>query len=124
MQFTMHKADSLYLLIMPNSDEAKGYVHIDAAKGEIWGYNPVHRIYQGWGDPAGFSGYFFIKVEKVVSSKGVFAGAQIFHLDSISNQKDIGAYVGFAMEKGDRLRIRIGTSFSGLEGAKMNYISS
>ena len=50
----------------------------------------------------------------------MFAGAQIIHRDSISNQKDIGAYVGFAMEKGDQLRIRIGTSFSSWEGAKMN----
>ena len=26
----------------------------------IYGYNPVHRIYQGWGEPAGFSGHFVL----------------------------------------------------------------
>ena len=27
-------------------------------KKEITGYNPVHRIYQGYGKSAGFSGHF------------------------------------------------------------------
>ena len=49
MQFTMQQEDSLYLLVMPNSDKEKGFVKVDAAKGEIYGYNPAHRIYQGWG---------------------------------------------------------------------------
>jgi hypothetical protein len=48
MRFTLDEADSLYLLVMPNSDRGEGFIRIDAAKGEVWGYNPVHRIYQGW----------------------------------------------------------------------------
>ncbi len=47
-QFTIEKADSFYLLVRPNSDQQKGFVQIDAARQEISGYNPVHRIYQGW----------------------------------------------------------------------------
>ena len=56
MRFTLLKDDSLYLLISPNSDQRQGFIKIDKAKGEVWGYNPVHRIYQGWGNPAGFNG--------------------------------------------------------------------
>ncbi len=120
MQFTMQKDDSLYLLIIPNSDNGKGFVKVDAATGEVWGYNPVHRIYQGWGEPAGFNGWFYIKIDNAVSGSGTFSDNELFAVDSIKEKKDIGAFVGFAMKKGEQLQIRIGTSFSGLEGAKKN----
>jgi len=120
MQFTADKADSLYLLVMPNSDQSKGYVKVDRAKGEVWGYNPAHRIYQGWGKPAGFSGYFYIKVEKSVGTSGTFSAEKVTAANTIQDQKEIGAYLGFRMNKGEQLRIRIGTSFSSLEGAKKN----
>lgn len=123
MQFTMQKDDSLYLLIMPNSDEQKGFIKVNAAKGEIGGYNPVHRIYQGWGQPAGFNGWFFIQFEKPFTASGIFSEGNIFLGDSIKNKKDIGAYVGFRLKKGEQLRVRIGTSFSSLEGAKRNLES-
>jgi predicted alpha-1,2-mannosidase len=120
MQFTPLTDDSLYLLVIPNSDKGKGFIKINAAKGEIWGYNPVHRIYQGWGQPAGFNGWFFIKIEKAASVSGVFSGKEIYTADSIINKKDAGGYVGFAVKRNQKLVIKIGTSFSSLEGAKNN----
>lgn len=120
MQFTLQRDDSLYLLITPNSDRSEGFVKVNAAKGEVWGYNPVHRIYQGWGQPAGFNGWFFIKIEKTIASSGTFSGKEIFSADSIINKPDAGAYIGFVMKKGEQMRIRMGTSFSSLEGAKKN----
>ncbi len=120
MQFTMLKDDSLYLLMMPNSDQLQGFIKIDATNGEVWGYNPVHRIYQGWGEPAGFNGWFYIKIEKTIRTKGTFSENEIFKIDSITNRKDIGAFAGFFLKKGEKLVIKIGTSFSSLEGAKKN----
>jgi len=120
MEFTAEAADSLYLLITPNSDYGEGYIKIDAEKGEIYGYNPVHRIYQGWGKPAGFSGYFVIKVDKELITKGSFSGDKIFIKDSISAKKDIGAFIGFKMQKGEKLYLKVGTSFSSLQGARKN----
>jgi predicted alpha-1,2-mannosidase len=120
MKFTMDKSDSLYLLITPNSDYKEGFIKVDTQKGEIYGYNPVRRIYQGWGRSAGFSGYFVMKFEKHFASRGTFAGAQIFNADSIKNQPGIGAYVGFKLNKGETLIIRIGTSFTGITGARKN----
>jgi predicted alpha-1,2-mannosidase len=120
MQFTAKNADSLYLLIMPNSDQGKGFIRVDLQKGEVWGYNPAHRIYQGWGKPAGFSGYFYIKVDQAAGTSGTFSGDTILSASSVKDRKDIGAYLGFKLNKGDQLRIRIGTSFSSLEGARAN----
>lgn len=120
MQFTMQQDDSLYILVTPNSDYNEGFVKVNATKGEVLGYNPAHRIYQGWGKSAGFSGYFFIQFEKVVKSAGTFSGASIYNVDSIINKKDAGGFLGFYLHKGEQLRIRIGTSFSSIEGAKLN----
>jgi predicted alpha-1,2-mannosidase len=120
MRFTVQQNDSIYLLITPNSDKGKGFVKVDAAKGEIWGFNPVYRIYQGWGNPAGFNGWFYIKLDKSLDRWGTYCDTSIISADSISNRKNIGVYVGFAMKKGEKLQLRIGTSFSGLEEARKN----
>jgi predicted alpha-1,2-mannosidase len=120
MRFTLQQDDSLYLLVMPNSDKAKGFVRVNAATGEVWGYNPVHRIYQGWGQSAGFNGWFYIQVQKAGGAGGTFSGAQVFAADSIGNQKALGAFVGLRLQKGEQVCIRIGTSFSSLAGAKQN----
>ncbi|QJD96672.1 glycoside hydrolase family 92 protein [Mucilaginibacter robiniae] len=120
MQFEMHKTDSLYLLIRPHSDYKEGFIRINATKGEVYGYNPVHRIYQGWGKQAGFSGYFIIKFEKAFSTSGTFNDKELFKLDSLRNEAGVGAYVGLKLSKGEKLTIRIGTSFTGLAGARKN----
>lgn len=120
MQFTMQRDDSLYLLVMPNSDYAKGFVEVNEKTGEVWGYNPVHRIYQGWGEPAGFNGWFYVKVERKFSKSGTFSSEEIFNRESIRNKHNIGAFVGFALRKGETVRLRIGTSFTSLEAAKNN----
>ncbi|MBO9200707.1 MULTISPECIES: GH92 family glycosyl hydrolase [Niastella] len=120
MQFTLQQDDSLYLLVIPNSDRGESVVNINAAKGEVWGYNPAHRIYQGWGNKAGFSGYFFIQFEKVPVRTGTFQDGNVFAIDSIRDQKNSGVFAGFKLKKGEKLRIRIGTSFSSVAEAKKN----
>ena len=123
MRFTAHRADSLYLLVMPNSDKDMGFVQIDTVNGAIWGYNPAYRIYQGWGQPAGFSGWFYILVEKQIGSSGVFSGPEIRADKSIRNSKNQGAFVGFRLKKDEQLVIRIGTSFSSMENARANLLA-
>jgi len=120
MQFTIDKTDSLYLLITPNSNYNQGFIKVDTKKGEIYGYNPVHRIYQGWGKSAGFSGYFVIRFDHNLTHTGTFEGNKTFTVDSIKNGTDIGAYVGFKLNKGEKITIRIGTSFTSIAGARKN----
>lgn len=120
MQFTIDKDDSLYLLIMPNSDKQKGYVNINRTTNEVEGYNPAWRIYQGSGKPAGFSGYFVVQVQKRFATGGTFGDGNIYTTDSLRNGKDIGAYIGFHLKKGETLVIRIGTSFTSLAAARKN----
>jgi len=120
IKVTAQKTDSVYLLITPNSDQGKGYIKIDRQKGEISGYNPVHRIYQGWGQPAGFNGYFFIRIKKAFKTSGVFSAESRSANQSIEKQKDLGAYLGFKLQKGETITIYSGTSFTSIAAAKLN----
>lgn len=120
LQFTIQQADSFYLLIMPNSDQQRGFVQVDAARQEISGYNPAHRIYQGWGQPAGFSGYFVVQVERPFTVKGTFSKGEVYTTDTLSNRPQLGAYIGFKARAGERVRIRVGTSFTSIAAARRN----
>ncbi|MGZ3924841.1 MAG: GH92 family glycosyl hydrolase [Flavisolibacter sp.] len=120
LRITMLRDDSLYLLIIPNSDTGEGSVGINRSNQAISGYNTVHRIYQGWGQPAGFNGWFFVKCERSFSVSGTFTRNGVFSKDSIQNKKGVGAYVGFYLKKGEQLQIRVGTSFSSVAGAVKN----
>lgn len=110
-----------HLLIIPNSDEGEAFIEIDLGKKEIRGFNPVHRIYQGWGESAGFKGYFIIKFDQPIIDYGVFQKGEVFpQKKSINQQKNIGAYITFGTKLKKKVNIKIGTSFTSLEGAKTN----
>ena len=105
MRFTFPGKTTSYILIRMNSDEKLGKVWIDYEKNEIAGYNPVHRIYQGRGKSAGFSGYFVIKFDKAFKS-----------IPQLLTQQQLA--IGFAGEK--IVNVRIGTSFTSIEAARKN----
>ena len=60
LRFAYSNPDSAYLLVTVNSDEGEGEIFVND-DGRISGRNPVHRIYQGWGEPAGHAGYFVVE---------------------------------------------------------------
>lgn len=59
-------ADSFLFTV--NSDRGEGWIQIDTAAREIRACNPVHRIYQGKGLPAGFSGYIVVRFDSPAES--------------------------------------------------------
>ena len=68
-------ADELvHIVINPNSDEKQGGIKVDTINHIVYGYNPVHRIYQGWGDSAGFSGHLVLKYTDELVDYGVKDG--------------------------------------------------
>jgi len=92
-----------YIYIRVNSDEHQGKIWLDPQQNEIIGYNPVHRIYQGWGQPAGFSGWF------------VFRFDQPFSVIQKTDQEMIVCF-----EKQKVVQVQIGTSFTSAEAARNN----
>ncbi len=120
-RFRFDEAGKAYIVVNPNSDEGEGFIEIDPEKGEIRGYNPAHRIYQGWGKPAGFSGHFVVQFNKPFTGYGTYQGnSPTASQSSISNQKQIGAYIEFDVKKGEIILVKVGTSFTGNEGVLRN----
>ena len=109
------------IIVDVNSDEGEGYIKIDVENQEIIGYNPVHRIYNGMGKPAGIAGYFVAKFNQEFTKYGTFAGMDFTH--GTTEQKDknqIGAYVTFPLDSDAVIYMKIGTSFTSIENARKN----
>lgn len=120
-RFTFQDNTDAHIVINPNSDEQEGFIQVLPDKGEIVGYNPIHRIYQGKGKPAGFSGYFVVKISKVTQQFGVYTEDQLLPgTAQIKNKKDIGAYLSFPVKKGEVVYAKVGTSFTSIEQARKN----
>ena len=56
LRMTFPEMTDANILIEPNAKPLEGYVQVRVDRNEIVGYNPVHRLYQGAGKLAGFSG--------------------------------------------------------------------
>ncbi len=109
------------VIIDVNSDEGQGFIKIDLKKKEITGYNPVHRIYNGNGKPAGFKGYFVAKFDKEIVKTGTYAGTEYFHNTTEQQDKEnIGAFVTFDLKDGETLKMKMGTSFTSIDNAREN----
>ncbi|MCW0482036.1 GH92 family glycosyl hydrolase [Gaoshiqia sediminis] len=120
-RFTFERAGESHIIINPNSDEAQGFVKIDASNNEISGYNPVHRIYQGWGEPAGFSGYFVARFSHDFENFGVFTDSLLqANTTELVNLPELGAYVSFNLKANETVWVQIGTSFTSIDEARKN----
>lgn len=120
-RFTYRNAGKAYIVVNPNSDEGLGYIAVDTVGRRIYGYNPVHRIYQGWGEYAGYDGHFVIEYQKDITDIGTFCGDSIFRGDTvISNKEGIGVYIGFDVEPGEEILVKAASSFVSNEGAVKN----
>ena len=120
-RFTYNQPEDAYLIVNPNSDEGEGYIEIDTIKKQIRGYNPVHRIYQGWGAPAGYNGYFVIEYQNEIEEYGTFRHDSLFAGQrQIADGTGIGAYLRFKIHSEGPILIKAASSFTDMEGAQKN----
>lgn len=120
-RFTFEKEGSAHIVVNPNSDEGEGFIRILPDRNEIVGYNPVHRIYQGYGEKAGFSGYFVVRFSHDFNSYGVYKGENIFEQDTLINDlRNLGGYATFQVTQKEVIEVYIGTSFTSIEQARKN----
>lgn len=120
-KFTYNKAGDAHIIVNPNSDEGQGFVRVIPERNEIVGYNPVHRIYQGWGEEAGFSGYFVVRFDRDITKYGVYHDNKMFEGDlQAADLTNIGAYVSFVVGANEDILANIGTSFTSIDQARKN----
>jgi len=121
MKVTALASDSVYLLITANSDESEGQLNLD--RGAVSATNPVHRIYQGWGQYAGFDGHFYLTTDKEANVGGSFNGQHASLVKKIRGDGHVGIYLGFYLQKGESILLKMGTSFTSDEGAQKNMLA-
>ncbi len=122
LRFTVEKDNALFLVIEPNSDEGEGYLEFHPDKNEITGYNPVHRIYQGWGESAGFSGYFVIEIDTEFQEFGIWQDSLVVLNQAMVQGKGsrAGGYVKIPVKANNQIRAKVGTSFTSVADARKN----
>lgn len=123
LRITYTKAGNANLIIEPNARMKDGWIKVDLEHNEIHGYNPVYRIYQGNGKPAGFSGYFVIRFNSKPSQSGTWCDAKIAHeqeLNSKGGCEHMGAYISFSASPAHPFLVKVGTSFTSIEAARRN----
>ena len=122
MQFCFEQDGDHYIVIEPNSDEGVAFVEIDPEKKEITGYNPVHRIYQGYGKEAGFSGHFVIQLNEEIADYGVWDSTTITPgRKSAKGQKHaVGAWIKLTSDKPGKILVKVATSFTSIDNARKN----
>lgn len=124
LRFHFRRNEAAFLVIQPNSDEGEGYVELFPERNEVVVYNPVHRIYQGAGQPAGFSGFYVLQFEKPFKSYGTFKSNTVQQSEKQvkgdGRRESVGAYVEFDSKENLVVNVRVGSSFSDAEGARRN----
>lgn len=108
MRFTFLAKGRCYILVTSNSDEQVGSVMIDSKNNIIKGENPIHRIYQGQGESAGYSSYFMVQFQKQPISAGTFSQ---------------GAWFEYEVQKGEVITVKTASSFCDYDGASQNLNS-
>lgn len=137
LRVTPMQDGKVHIIIQPNSDEGKGFITVDTLAHIVYGYNPVHRIYQGWGEEAGFSGHFVLRYEGKPLDYGTFDGEKLFPKRPLVIQRPspsdltathhpviaspVGVYLTFEGEEDQPLTFVMASSLVSKEGALRNF---
>ncbi|MEN8117202.1 MAG: GH92 family glycosyl hydrolase [Bacteroidota bacterium] len=120
-RFTWMNPEDPAIMLNVNNDVDKGFIKIDLEKQEVYGYNPVERIFSKEGEPAGISGYFVAKFKHKIVKYGTYGNFDIEHGSTQrKNEREMGAYVSFKPENSESILMKVGTSFTSLENARKN----
>ncbi|MBQ6210753.1 MAG: GH92 family glycosyl hydrolase [Prevotella sp.] len=136
LRVTPMQDGKVHIIIQPNSDEGQGFVAVDTLAHVVYGYNPVHRIYQGWGESAGFSGHFVLRYEESPIDFGTFDGERRYPQRNVVIQRPspsdltsthhpviaspVGIYLTFQGEEDLPLTLVMASSLISKEGALHN----
>jgi len=122
MAFDYTREGEHYIVIEPNSDKGIASIEIDPEKKEIRGYNPVHRIYQGSGKEAGFSGHFVVSLKDEIAGFGVWENGDLKEGQRKikGSGTNVGAWIKLASSKPGKTIVKVGTSFTSVDNARKN----
>jgi predicted alpha-1,2-mannosidase len=98
----------------------KGYVHVDKEKNEITGYNPDRVSAQLGPELPAFKGYFVIQFDKPMAAYGTWDNQTVRPGSEEQYGTRMGAYIDFSTRTGEKVQVRLSTSFISIEQARAN----
>ena len=105
-RITPEQDGPVHIVLNHNSDEGEGYLEVNNVDGIVYGYNPVHRIYQGWGEPAGIDGHFLLQCYDPITDYGC---------DSLC------VWLTFQGKAHEPIILKAASSFTNKTGAERNF---
>ena len=105
-RITPEQDGPVHIVLNHNSGEGEGYLEVNNVDGIVYGYNPVHRIYQGWGEPAGIDGHFLLQCYDPITD---------FGCDSLC------VWLTFQGKAHEPIILKAASSFTNKTGAERNF---
>lgn len=105
VRITPETDGDVHIVVRPNSDEREGTVTLDTLQRRVFASNPVHRIYQGWGERAGFAGHLALAYTDNPVTSGV---------------NDSLVWITFRGRAGQPIVLSAATSFTSQDEAERN----
>lgn len=113
LRYVFHSNGTACLHVTVNSDTREGSIRYDAARRRVCAENPVHRLYQGRGQRAGFSGWLALQLPHGV-------GLRPLPEPETADGQPQRLRLVFSVNAGDTLLLRAATSLRSGDGAWRN----
>ena len=114
-RFTFPKSDSSYVVI--DAFDKGSYIKVIPKERKVIGYS---TRYASGPLPANFKNYFVIYFDKAISSANTWHG-NILAKDTLELKSDhSGAIIGFKTEKGEKVGMKVASSFISVEQAEIS----
>ena len=113
-QFTFPKSDSSFVLI--DAYDRGSYIKIIPEENKIVGYSTRNR----GGVPANFKNYFVIQLDKSFQLTITVKDSLISNINKEITANHAQAVIGFKTVKGEKINLKVASSFISLEQAELN----
>lgn len=114
IRFTFPKTDSAFVVI--DALDKGSYIKVLAAENKIIGYTTKNS----GGVPANFKNYFELTFDKPFTYVATFTNGKLNKGQEEAKDNHVGAVIGFATTKGEKVNVKVASSFISPEQAALN----
>nr|WP_261387502.1 GH92 family glycosyl hydrolase [Chitinophaga pinensis] len=114
IRLTYPKTDSAFLVI--DALDKGSYIKVLQSEHKIIGYTTKNS----GGVPANFKNYFVLTFDKPFTYVATFKNGELKQGEAEAQDKHVGAVIGFATAKGEKVNVKVASSFISPEQAELN----
>ena len=117
-QFTYPKSDSSQIII--DCFNRGGYIKVIPEQNKVIGYSKYYAPNNNARLPENFATYFVITVNTAFEEVGTWSGQKSSTMKEQTGER-VGAYLRFKTKTGEKIQMKIASSFISLEQAQLNF---